>query len=67
MQFYDDFIPFHLFALLFSHLHTMDCKPRASVQFFMTDVALEMFRLLMLNENLFIIKISVTVPEIITV
>lgn len=52
------------FALLFSHLHTVDCKPRASVQLFMTDVALEMFSLLMLNENLFIIKISITVPEI---
>lgn len=45
------------------YLHTMNCKPRASVQLFMADVALEMFSLLMLNENLFIIKISVTVPE----
>lgn len=53
-----------LFALLFPHLHTVDCKPGASVQLFMTDVALEMFSLLMLNENLFIVKISVTVPEI---
>lgn len=51
-------------ALFFPHLHTVDRKPRASVELFMTDVALEMFGLLMLNENLFIIEISVTVPEI---
>lgn len=49
--------------LLFSHLHTVDCKARASVQLFMTDVALEVFGLLMLYKDLFIIKISVTVPE----
>lgn len=30
----------------------------------MTDVALEVFGFLMLDENLFIIEISVTVPEI---
>ncbi len=50
-------------AFLIPHLHTVDCKPGAGVQLFVTDVALEVFGLLMLNENLFIIKISVTVPE----
>lgn len=49
---------------MFPHLHTVDCEPRARVQLFMTYVALEMFGLLMLNEYLFIIKVSVTVPEV---
>lgn len=42
----------------------MDSEPRTSVQLFMANMAFEMFRLLMLNENLFVIKISVTIPEI---
>lgn len=49
---------------LLPHLHAVDCKSGAGVELFMTDVALEMFGLLMLDENLLIIKISVTVPEI---
>lgn len=42
----------------------MDGEPGAGVQLLMTDVALEVFGFLMLDENLFIIEISVTVPEI---
>jgi len=41
----------------------VDGEPGASVQLLMTDVTLEMFGLLMLNENFLIVKISVTVPE----
>lgn len=40
----------------------MDGEPGAGVQLLMTDVALEVFGFLMLDENLFIIEISVTVP-----
>lgn len=42
----------------------MDGEPGAGVQLLMTDVALEVFGFLMLDENFFIIEISVTVPEI---
>lgn len=44
------------------YLHTMYSQTRSSVQLFMTNVALEVFRLLMLNEYFFIIEVSVAVP-----
>ena len=42
----------------------MNRKSRSSVQFLVTQVTFEMFGFLMLNKNLFIIKFSVTVPNI---
>lgn len=44
------------------HLHTVNTEAGASVELFMTNVALEVFRLLMLNENLFIVEFSIAVP-----
>lgn len=40
----------------------MNSQARASVQLLVANVAFKMFCLLMLNEDLFIVEISITVP-----
>ena len=40
----------------------MDLQTGSRVELFMTDMTFEMFRFLMLKENLFIVKFPVTVP-----
>lgn len=46
-----------------TNLHTVDCQPWTSVQLLVTYMALKMFGLLMLDEDLFIIEISITIPS----
>lgn len=45
-----------------THLHAMDSQARTSVQLLVANMAFKMLCLLMLNEDLFIIKVSITVP-----
>lgn len=49
-------------TVVFSYLHTVDRQPRSCVKFLVTDVTFEMFRFLMLNQNLFLVKFSVAIP-----
>lgn len=48
-----------------TYLHAMDSQTRTSVQLLVANVALKMLCLLMLNEDLFIVKVPVTVPLVI--
>lgn len=45
-----------------THLHAMNSQAWASVQFLVANMAFKMLCLLMLNQDLFIIKVSITVP-----
>lgn len=45
-----------------TYLHAMYAQARACVEFFVANVAFEMFCLLVLNEDLFVVKFSVTIP-----
>ena len=46
-----------------TYLHAMDCQTRSCVQLLVAYMTLEMLCLLMLYENLFIVKFSVTILE----
>ena len=46
------------------HLHTMNGETRSSVQLFVTYVTFKMLGFLMLDKNLFIIELSVTIPDL---
>ena len=54
----------HLVNGLLVDLHAVYRESRSSVQFLVTDVTLEVLGFLMLNQNLLIIKLSVTIPRI---
>jgi len=44
------------------YLHTMYAKSWSSIQFFVTDMTFEVFCLLMLNEDLLILELTVAIP-----
>ena len=44
-------------------LHAVDGQARTRVQLLVADVALEVFRLLMLNQDLLVIKLSIAIPS----
>lgn len=44
------------------HLHAMNGQAGACVQLFVTDVTFKMLGFLMLDQDLFVVKFSVTVP-----
>lgn len=48
---------------LLVHLHTVDRQSRSGVQLLVTDVALEVLRLLVLNQDLLVVELAVAVPE----
>lgn len=52
----------HLVNSLFVHLHAMYGQSGTRVQLFVANVTLEVFRLLVLNQNLFVVELAVTVP-----
>jgi hypothetical protein len=52
----------NLVYCLFVNLHTVDGQTRSRVQFFVANMTLEMFRLLMLDQDFFIVKDPVAVP-----
>ena len=54
----------HLVNGLLVDLHAVYRESRSSVQFLVTDVTLEVLGFLMLNQNLLIIELSVTIPRI---
>lgn len=45
-----------------SYLNRMDLQTGSRVELFMTDMTFEMFRFLMLEKNLLIVKFPITVP-----
>lgn len=47
----------------FVDLHAMDREAGAGVQLLVTDVTFEVLGLLVLDENLFVVELSVAVPE----
>jgi len=49
-------------TITFTYLHAMYREARPSEQSLVTDIALEVFGLLMLNKYLLIIKLSVAIP-----
>ena len=53
----------HLVYGLLVDLHAVDGQAGARVQLFVTNVTLEMFCFLVLNQNLLIVKFSVAIPE----
>ena len=53
----------HLVYRLLVDLHAVDGEARASVELLVTNVTLEVFCFLMLNQNLLIIKLPVAIPE----
>jgi hypothetical protein len=44
-------------------LHAVDGQARPRVQLFVTDMALEVLRLLMLDQNLLVVELAIAVPE----
>jgi hypothetical protein len=44
-------------------LHAVDGQTRPRVQLFVTDMALEVLRLLMLDQNLLVVELAIAVPE----
>ena len=53
----------HLVYRLLVDLHAVDREAGARVELLVTNVTLEVFCFLMLNQNLFIIKLPVAIPE----
>lgn len=52
----------HLFNILLVHLHTMNLQPGACEQLLVADVTLKVLRLLMLQQDLLVLELAVTVP-----
>lgn len=48
-----------------TYLHAMDSQARASVQLLVANMAFKMLCLLMLNEDLLVVEVSITVPLVI--
>lgn len=46
-----------------TNLHAVNGQAWPSVQLFMTNVAFEMLGLLVLDEDLFVIEVSITIPS----
>ena len=53
----------HLVYRLLVDLHAVDGEAGAGVELLVTNVTLEVFCFLMLNQNLLIIKLPVTIPK----
>jgi hypothetical protein len=45
------------------NLHAVNGQARTRVQLLVADVTLKVFGLLMLNQDLFVVKLSIAVPE----
>lgn len=47
-----------------THLHTMNGQAGARVQLFMAYMTFKVFSLLMLDEDLFVVKVTITIPSV---
>lgn len=52
----------YLIDRLFVNLHTVDGQTRPGIQLFVADVTLEVFGLLVLNQNLLVIELAIAIP-----